>query len=118
MIRNIASIIVIFLVAIDAFPQSGPLITLPQGTTAAQLPLSGRNQQGGSVNAVQLPVPGVTTSVNTINPSVLVQGPYAGSASSTSKLPFDGKLSFSDAIARGVEYNLGPVGLNELVRQS
>src|ERR1035441_8269842 len=30
----------------------------PQGTPAAQLPLSGRGGQGGSVNTVETPVPG------------------------------------------------------------
>src|SRR5262249_9153120 len=57
-------------------------------------------------------------SVDTINSSVLVQGPYTGSASSTSALPFDGKLSLRNAIERGIGYNLGPVGVNEIVRQA
>src|SRR5580704_13377604 len=89
----------------------------PQGTPATQLPLSGRGGQGGSVNTVQTPVPGVTSSVNTLNTSVQVSGPYAGSVSGTQK-PFSGKLSLREAVARGLEYNLGTVGLTEAMRQA
>jgi len=89
----------------------------PQSTPAAQLPLSGRGGQGGSVNTVQTPVPGVTSSVNTLNTSVQVQGPYAGSVAGTVK-PFSGKLSLRDAVARGVEYNLGTEGLTQAMRQA
>src|SRR5215468_9894754 len=66
--------------------QAGPgavlgTVTGPaEGTQANPLPLSGRSGQVGSVTATQLPVPGTTTSVNTINPTVQVQGPYGGSA--------------------------------------
>ncbi len=89
----------------------------PQGTPAAQLPLSGRPGQGGSVNTVQTPVPGVTSSVNTINTSVQVQGPYAGSVSGAAK-PFSGKLSLREAVSRALEYNLGTEGLTEAMRQA
>ena len=91
MIRNIAFLILLLLITVHAFGQ----ITAPvsaQGSQAATLPLSGRNAQGGSVTATQSPIPGVTTSVNTINPSIQVQGPYTGSASSTATAPFNGKL--------------------------
>jgi outer membrane protein TolC len=70
------------------------------------------------VTAVEAPIAGTTDSVNTINPSVQVQGPYAGSSSSTAKLPFAGKLSLRDAIERGLNYNLGAEGLNHAVRQA
>jgi len=89
----------------------------PQGTPAAQLPLSGRGGQGGSVNTVETPVPGVTSSVNTLNTSVQVQGPYAGSVSGAAK-PFSGKLSLREAVARGLEYNLGTEGLTQAMRQA
>src|SRR5262249_40778602 len=85
---------------------------------AAPLPLSGRNPQGGSVTAIQSAVPGTTTSVNTINPSLQVQGPYTGSTSSTSFRSFDGKLSLRDAVERGLGFNLGAVGVNEILRQA
>jgi outer membrane protein TolC len=87
-------------------------------TEANQLPLSGRNGQNGSVTAADQPVPGTTTSVDTLNPTVQVSGPYTGSASSTTKMPFTGKLSLREAIARGLAYNLGAVGLTDTVRQA
>lgn len=87
------------------------------GAQANQVPLSGRTGETGSVTATQSPVAGTTNSVNTINPSIQTGGPYAGSASSTSK-PFSGKLSLRDAIARGLEYNLGSVGLSLAMRQA
>jgi outer membrane protein TolC len=89
-----------------------------QGSQGAQLPLSGRTSQSGSVKETQAPVPGTTTSVDTINPSVQVQGPFAGSTSSTSKSPFTGMLSLHEAIQRGLEYNLGTVGMAQAVRQA
>ena len=64
------------------------------------------------------PVPGTTTSVNTLNPTMQVQGPYAGSADSTAAMPFSGKLRFREAIQRGLQYNLGAVGLAQAVRQA
>jgi outer membrane protein TolC len=89
-----------------------------QITRANPLPLSGRSGQSGSVTAVESPIAGTTTSVDTINPSVQVQGPYTGSASSTAKLPFSGKLSLREAIARGLDYNLGAVGQSNSARQA
>jgi outer membrane protein TolC len=89
----------------------------PQGTPAAQLPLSGRGGQGGSVNSTETPVPGLTSSVNTLNTTVQAQGPYAGSVSGSAK-PFSGKLSLRDAVARGLEYNLGTEGLTQAMRQA
>ena len=86
-----------------------------QITQATPLPLSGRAGQSGSVTAVESPIAGTTTSVDTINPSVQVQGPYTGSASSTAKLPFSGSLSLREAIARGLNYNLGAVGQSNAV---
>ena len=87
------------------------------GSAAVQLPLSGRGGQGGSVNTVQTPVPGVTSSVNTINNSVQVQGPYAGSVSGAGK-PFSGKLSLREAVDRALDYNLGTEGLTQAMRQA
>jgi outer membrane protein TolC len=89
-----------------------------QTAQAAQLPLSGRTGQTGGVTAGESPVPGTTASVNTLNPNVQVQGPYAGSASSTGKIPFTGKLSLREAIQRGLEFNLGTVGMTQAVSQS
>ncbi len=85
--------------------------------SANPLPLSGRAGQSGSVTTVESPIAGTTNSVNTINPTVQVQGPYTGSAVSTAKTPFSGKLSLREAVARGLNYNLGAVGLSNAARQ-
>jgi outer membrane protein TolC len=92
--------------------------TQPQPAQATQLPLSGRSPASGSVSATQTAVAGTTNSVNTINPTVQVQGPFTGSASSAAKLPFSGRLSLREAVDRALEFNLGAVGLTEAVRQA
>ncbi|HTQ53113.1 MAG TPA: TolC family protein [Bryobacteraceae bacterium] len=89
----------------------------PPSTPPVQLPLSGRGGQGGSVNTIETPVPGVTSSVNTLNTSVQVQGPYTGSVPGAGR-PFSGKLSLRDAVARALEYNLGTEGLTQAMRQA
>ena len=118
MIRNTAFFIFMLSLAVESFAQIGQPPASSQASQAVPLPLSGRNPGAGSVTATQSPVPGTTTSVNTINPSVQIQGPYAGSTPGISATPFNGKLSFREAIERGLAYNLGPVGLNEMVRQA
>jgi outer membrane protein TolC len=107
-----------FAVTVPGFAQGPPRPNPSQGTQTNPLPLSGRNGQNGSVIAVESPIAGTTNSVNTINPTVQVQGPYAGAARSTSKLPFSGKLSLREAIQRGLEFNLGAVGLSNAARQA
>jgi outer membrane protein TolC len=87
-----------------------------QSTQPTPLPLSGRAGQSGSVTAVESPIAGTTTSVDTINPTVQVQGPFTGSASSMTKMPFSGQFSLREAIARGLSYNLGAVGQSNGVR--
>lgn len=88
------------------------------GAPPVTVPLSGRAAAGGSVVATQTPVPGATTSVDTINPTVQVQGPFAGSARSTTRRPFAGPLSLQDAVQRGLEYNLGAVNFAQIVNQA
>ena len=84
------------------------------GTRAnlSPLPLNG---QSGSVKATQAPIPGATTSVNTINSTVQSQGSYTGS---TRGPAFSGKLSLRDAIERALKYNLSAAGMNQAVRQA
>ena len=90
----------------------------PAPPPATVLPATGRNNQGGSVNSTEQPVPGTTTSVNTLNPSVSVSGPYSGSMRSTTAMPFSGKLSLADALKRGLAYNLGSYGVSQTARQN
>lgn len=87
-----------------------------QTTRATQLPLSGQSGQSGSVTTTESPVPGTTTSVNTINTAVQAQGPYAGSEKG--KTAFSGKLSLREAVERGLQYNLGAVGVAQAVQQA
>ncbi len=89
----------------------------PQSTMPTQLPLSGRNGQGGGVAATESPVPSTTTSVNAINPTISVSGAYSGSTNSTAAIPFSGKLSLAEAIRRGTAYNLGAVGMTQALSQ-
>jgi outer membrane protein TolC len=116
-----SNVILVFLFLASAscsLAQVGPAGGQSQGSQANSLPLSGRAGQNGSVTAIQSPVPGTTTSINTINPTVQVQGPFAGSALSTAKMPFSGRLSLLEAVQRGIVYNLGAVGLSQAVRQA
>ena len=87
-------------------------------SSAISLPASGRNNQGGSVSSAELPVAGTTTSINTLNPTVQISGPYSGSARSTAAIPFTGRLSLAEALQRGLAYNLGAVGVAQSVRQT
>lgn len=110
--RTIMSIGLLASAALAQMPGPG----MPaQPARATQLPLSGRNGQSGTVAATEAPVPGTTTSVNTINPSVQIQGAYTGSASSSQFLV---KLSLHQAIQRALEYNLGGVGALHATEQA
>jgi outer membrane protein TolC len=116
--RSSILILIIVFLAACASAQLGASGSSSQGATANSLPLSGKPGQSGSVTATQSSVPGTTTSVNTLNPVVQVQGAYAGSTRSTAAMPFSGKLSLTEAIQRGLRYNLGAVGLAQAVHQS
>lgn len=103
------------LLAASAFGQMPGAGAQTQPARSTQLPLSGQSGQNGTVAASEAPVPGTTTSVNTINPTVQIQGAYSGSAASG---PFSGKLSLHDAVQRALEYNLGGVGTLHAVDQA
>jgi outer membrane protein TolC len=112
------ALIVFLLFPLTVFAQTPSSGTQSQPAQAAQLPLSGRNPQGGSVTTTQTAIPGTTNSINTINPTVQVQGPFTGSTSSVARRPFSGRLSLREAVDRALEFNLGAVGLTEAVRQA
>lgn len=97
--------------------QLGPPPPAPP-VQATQGPLSGRTTTAGAVQATETPVPGITTSINTISPQIQVSGDFAGSTVGTSRLPFNGKLSLRDAIARGIDFNLGAQDLAHSVAQA
>jgi outer membrane protein TolC len=105
--------------AAPAFAQLGPPPGQSQGTQAVQLPLSGRaSQSSGTVKTSEAPAPSTTATVNTLSPSVQVQGAYAGSTPGVAKMPFSGKLGLREAIQRGLAYNLGQTGATQALRQA
>jgi outer membrane protein TolC len=107
------------LFAAPAFAQLGPPSGQSQGTAAVQLPLSGRTaQSSGTVKTSEAPAPSTTATVNTLSPSLQVQGNYSGSTPGTAKMPFNGKLGFKDAIQRGLSFNLGESGATQSMRQA
>src|SRR6266851_7671072 len=110
---------VALLFAAPVFAQLGPPPGQSQGTQAVQLPLSGRTvQTSGSVKTSEAPAPSTTATVNTLSPSVQVQGVYAGSTPGVAKMPFNGKLGLRDAILRGLAFNLGETGATQSLRQA
>jgi outer membrane protein TolC len=86
-------------------------------TQATPLPLSGRGTASGSVAASETAVPGTTSSVDTLNPSLSIAGAYSGSVTASGR-PFAGRLSLREAVERGLDHNLGAVGLTQAVRQA
>jgi outer membrane protein TolC len=115
---TVAILMFLILSAVPELFGQAPGGSQSQATQPIQLPLSGRPAQNGSVSSVESPVPGTTTSVNTINATIQVQGPYSGSTGGFAKQPFSGKLSFREAIQRGLAYNLGEVGLQQAAHQA
>ena len=101
------------LTASSAFAQ-----TASGASQAAPLPLSGRTASGGSVVTTQTAVPGATTSVNTLSPTVQVQGPLLGSVPASPDPLSAGALTLRDAVQRGLEHNLGTINLGLLVDQA
>lgn len=108
----------VFLLAFAAAAKGQVGAVPPSPTPANTLPLSGRSASGGGVVAAETPVAGTTASVNTLNPTVSVQGPYSGSAGSTKQIPFSGKLSLAEAIDRATHFNLGAIGAAQSLSQS
>jgi outer membrane protein TolC len=85
-------------------------------TRFTQLPLSGRQQGGPSVQ--QSAVPSASSSVNTVNTHVDVQGPYSGSALDPNPPSGVITLTLGEAIRRGLEFNLGKIGADAALRQA
>src|SRR5258706_16469252 len=89
-----------------------------QGAVTSQLPLSGESPQGGAVIVGQAPVPGTTTSVNTLNVTTQTLGPFSGSVNGSAGRPLSGALRIADAIDRGLDFNLGTEGIAQAIRQA
>uniref|UniRef100_Q024G3 Outer membrane efflux protein n=1 Tax=Solibacter usitatus (strain Ellin6076) TaxID=234267 RepID=Q024G3_SOLUE len=110
----------LFFLIILSTPSAGQ-IGAPQSPgqlpRAQPVPLSGKPQIG-SVVPQQTPTPGATNSVNTINPSVQVQGAYQGSVPAGTSTSTPLALSLEDAVKRGIQYNLGSVTASDATRQA
>jgi len=79
-----------------------------QSTRALQLPLSANTESGASVQ--QSATPSMSSSVNTINTQVRVQGSYNGSTLDSTAPNGAVTLTFAEAIRRALEFNLGKIG--------
>jgi outer membrane protein TolC len=82
------------------------------------LPLSGRTGEPGAVATVQNPLPGGAQTVSTLSSTVEVQGAYQGSVPSANERTARLQLTLVEAIRRGLEYNLGPVGYRNALIQA
>jgi len=94
----------------------------PGGSPTAsgtQLPLSGRTGQTGAVTTNQSTVnAGGSNSVNLINSTVNVQGPYTGSVQNGKASATPITLTLADAIRQGLQYNLGSLTSAQGIRQA
>lgn len=98
-----------------ALAQFGPAPGGAQPARAQPLPPAATN---GAVMPVESPAGGAgANSVNTLNPSVVIQGEYRGSVSSGRATGQPLPLSLRDAIARGIQHNLGAVSAGDSARQ-
>jgi outer membrane protein TolC len=79
-----------------------------QGSRAVQLPLSGREGGGATVQQSATPSPG--SSVNTINTQVQVSGSYNGSVPGKDAPSGSITLTLDEAVRRGLQTNLGLIG--------
>ncbi|MBV8847229.1 MAG: TolC family protein [Bryobacterales bacterium] len=86
--------------------------------SAQPLPLSGR-EPTGAVITIETPQTGAgANSVNTLNPSIQIQGAYQGSTPVGTAAAEPLALTLEDAIKRGIQYNLGSIGASQAVRQA
>ncbi len=88
-------------------------------TEAGKVPLSGRAGQQDPVTLTQRTAEGVPqTSVNVIDSTVMVQGPYAGSVAAAKAKDGVLQLTLSDALAMGLRTNLGAIAQSAAVQQA
>jgi outer membrane protein TolC len=97
--------------------QVAPPESLPPGTRATPLPLSGRTGQSGGVMVQQTTNPG-GESVNTLNTTVQTTGSYQGSVPTSQTPGAPLAISLDDAVQRGIKTNLGSVSFQQTLRQA
>jgi outer membrane protein TolC len=104
--------------ALTTFAQS-PSQSDTGPTSPTHLPPSGRTAQTGSVTATQSTAnPGSGNSVDLINSSINVQGPYSGSTPNGRASGTLLELTLKDALARGLRFNLGAISQSQEVAQA
>jgi outer membrane protein TolC len=81
-----------------------------------QLPLVGTQQ--GATSVQQSASPSTTPSVKTLNTQVHVQGAYAGSSLDPNPPEGSLTLTLTDAVRRGLQFNLGKIGADTASRQA
>src|SRR5262245_44284651 len=92
--------------------------TAPSRSEPKQLPLSG-NTTSSQVKTGQATAPTASTSsVNTLNSSIQIDGPYQGSTPVGIATKEALLLSLDEAIKRGLAYNLGTIGAREAEREA
>ncbi len=89
-----------------------------QSPRAQQVQLSGLPQGNNSASLQQSASPSTTSSVNTVNTTIQVQGAYQGSV--LGPVTGDGPipLTFAEAIQRGLQYNLGALDSSASLKQA
>ena len=98
-------IVLCSLISVAAFAQTP--MPQQQGARAQQLPLSMREQ--GNISAQQSAGPVAGASVNTVQSTINTSGSYQGSVPDLSANATAIVLSFKDAIAMGLRFNLGGI---------
>ena len=102
----------------NAHAQS-PTESVTGPSPAAQIPLSGREDQQGSVTLIQRTTQsGSSNGVNAVSSTVTVQRPYAGSVEREKITAGELPLTLSDALARGLRTNLGAITQSTAVLQA
>ena len=87
-----------------------------QSASALQLPLSGNTQSGASVE--QSATPSMSSSVNTINTQLRIQGGYNGSELDAAAPSGVLNSTFPEAIRRALQFNLGKIGADAASQQA
>lgn len=109
----------LLLFASQAAVAQSPTETVTGPTEATKLPLSGKQTQGNPVTLTQRTVDGTApNSVNLIDSTVLVQGPYAGSVPAAKVKDGIVRLTLADALAMGLRANLGAITQSSAVQQA
>src|SRR5262245_4912249 len=97
---------------------AGQTAQLPERSRPSEFPISGRIPSG-SVTSGQATAPVTGSgSVNTLNNSIQIQGPFQGSIPTGTLTKEPLALSLEEAIRRGLPYNLGMVGATQTEREA